>query len=451
MSIRENDANKKIEFNFFNEIKESKTYSQLFPKRKVGLAIIYLYEQMDKNDLVNKEFTERDIHKAFVKIFKPQQRQQTEDYSGYIYELQEYFLDYNQETQKYVFKDYAYRFCEHAKVTLLGAFNPTKIKVLCTDITSLLKEIKDEETEKLKEWLEIHYKGFEPKLREQIDFLEKQIANSIEQLKEDINFSEQKFVDVLRGVEGSLDNAKEQNKELRSAYEQTKIIRTLLEKRNIDDSYINDLISEVNSFISYTNRRLNTIDKKLERIQPRIRQLFSALNRPWFNSKIQNFIRYLLEKSSIEIIDGKKEIIFPNKLSTPKIHIDTPNFTILRKDIALFPSKPRTIQSYKQNKSLMKENQEKVEKKISQQKKIMDWENVFLSRIELGQKVNLSQLFFEILEVENDNQVAISALFNVIKRLRNQEKIEVKPKEELEQNNNFKNISLWKMEVQKPL
>ncbi|TDY11501.1 hypothetical protein [Meridianimaribacter flavus] len=441
--------NSKIEFNFFNEIKEKETYNQLFPQREIGLAIIYLYEQLIEFNSIDKEFTEKDIHNAFIKVFGHQVRQQTEDYGRYIYSLQEYFLDYNQETQKYVFKDYAYKFCEHAKTILKGAFNPTKIKVLCTDITSLLKNIKEDETEKLKDWLELHYKNFEPKLREQIDFLEKHIANSIEQLKEDTNFSEQKFIDVLRGVESSLDNAKEQNKELRSAYEQTKIIRTLLEERNIDDSHINDLISDVNSFISYTNRRLTTIDKRLERIQPRIRQLFSALNRPKFNSKVQKFLRHVLDESTIQIVDSKKEIIFPNNLKAPIVHIDTPSFTILRKDIELFPSKPRKVQVYKQNQNLIRKNKEKVEKRISQQKKISDWENLILSQIELNQNVQLSQLFFQILNEENDIQVAITALFNVVRIVRNKQRINLSVKGELEINNNFKDITLWKMEVQK--
>jgi len=438
-----------IKFNFFEEISKAKSYALLFPKREIGLAIIYLYEEMVTKNIVNKQFTEKDIRNAFIKIFEHQIRHQTEDYSEYIYELQEYFLDYDQETQKYVFKDYAYKFCNHAKTTLEGAFNPTEIRVLCTDITSLLKEIEENNIEKLKDWIEIHFKGFEPKLREQIDFLEKQITNSIERLKQDTKFSEQKFIDVLREVEGGLDEAKEQNRELRSAYEQTKIIRTLLEERNINDQHVGDLISDVNSFISYTNGRLNTIDKKLERIQPRIRQLFSSLNRPRFNSNIQSFIRYILDNSIIQIIDGKKEIILPNYVQVPKIHINTPNFTILRKDIELFPPKPRKIQTYKLNKDVIKRNQKNVEKRIFQQERIIVWEKLIFNRIELGQKVNLSEVFFEILHDENSIEVAITAIYNVIKKVRNEERFGISMEEELAFNNNFKDISLWKIEARK--
>jgi hypothetical protein len=440
-----------IEFNFFDEIKNQNIYKQLFPRRKIGLAIILLYEKVIAGSFTDKQFTEKDIHNAFVEVSKPLVRHQIEDYSGYIYELQEYFLDYDQESQKYVFKDYAYKFCKHAKSTLKGALSPTKIKKLCNSIIKLLKDINDDDVSELQDWLEIHYKDFEPKLREQIDFLEKQIANSVEQLKKDASFNEQKFIDVLKGVEDSLDNAREQSKELRSAYEQTKTIRTLLEKRKIEDDYVNDLIIEVNSFIGYVNLRLNTIDKKLQRIQPRIRQLFSTLNRPRFNSKVQKFIRYVLNNSEVKIIDNKKIIVFPETLSIPKIHFATPNFTMLRKDIELFPSRPRKVINYKQNESLITLNKEKVLNKINQQKKVSDWEKYIMSEIELRNYVNLSGIFYKILNEENDVQVATTSLFNVVKKVRKRGDLSLHIVNELEKNNNFKNISLWKMEVTKSL
>lgn len=440
-------SEKDIEFNFFDEIKNPNTYKQLFPRRKIGLAIILLYEKVVAGDFINKQFTEKDIHNAFIEVSKPLMRQQIEDYSGYIYELQEYFLDYDQESQKYVFKDYAYKFCKHAKSTLKGALSPTKIRKLCNDIIVLLKGIDDDNIDDLQDWLEIHYKGFEPRLREQIDFLEKQIANSVEQLKKDANFDDQKFIDVLKGIEDSLDNARKQSKELRSAYEQTKTIRTLLEKRKIEDNYVNDLIIDVNSFIGYVNLRLSTIDKKLQRIQPRIRQLFSTLNRPRFNSKVQKFIRYILNKSEVKIIENKKRIVFPEKILIPKIHFETPNFTMLRKDMELFPSKPRKIINYEQNETLINSNKEKVLNKINQQKKVSDWEKFIMSEIELKSCVDLSDIFYKILNEENDVQVATTSMFNVIKKVRRKNNLSLNISNELVKNINHKNISLWKMGV----
>ncbi|UQA74080.1 hypothetical protein K2F45_20010 [Sphingobacterium siyangense] len=37
---------------------------------------------------------------------------------GHIMDLQEYFLDYDQEKQKYYFKEYTNKFCLHARDTL---------------------------------------------------------------------------------------------------------------------------------------------------------------------------------------------------------------------------------------------------------------------------------------------------------------------------------------------
>ncbi|MDO5986156.1 hypothetical protein Q4Q39_01960 [Flavivirga amylovorans] len=441
------NLDKKIEFNFFDEINDDYTYARLFPQKTVGLAIVFLYEKVIAGDFINNLFTEKNIHDAFIKVRPPTIRLQKEDYSAYIHHLQEYFLDYDQESQRYFFKDYAYKFCEHAKTTLKGAFNPTRIKQLCSDLIKLLKDIDNDND--LQNWLENQYKRFEPELREQIDFLEKQIANSVEQLKKESNFTEHKFIDVLKSVEDNLDIAQEQSRELRSAYEETKTIRNILDTKDIDDNYINDLITEVHLFIRLVNARLNTIDRKLERIQPRIRQLFSTLNRPRFNSKIQKFTRYLLDKSSIEYINSSKSIVFPFSVPTPKLHIEVPNFTVLRKDLELFPPKPKKLIKYPQNLSIVERNKLRTLKVIERQEKISVWENYIISEIELRQQLNLSEVFYKILNEDNDSEIAITVLFNIVVKIRKDKKLELTTYNQLETNEYFKNIALWKMEVTK--
>lgn len=76
---------------------------------------------------------------AFEEIYQTNMRYPKEVYSGHIMDLQEYFLDYDQEKQKYYFKDYAHKFCLHAKDTLRGAFNPTRIQQICSHLSSTLK------------------------------------------------------------------------------------------------------------------------------------------------------------------------------------------------------------------------------------------------------------------------------------------------------------------------
>lgn len=435
-------------FNFIKILNEDKTYKLLFPDREIGLAIVLIYEKIIDGVFEDEKFTEKDLHEAFEKIYKTNERYPKEVYSNHIMDLQEYFLDYNQESQKYFFKDYACKFCKHAKETLIGAFNPTRIQEICTHLS---KSLDNRETiEELKFWLKEVFKKYEPDLREQIDFLDRQITDSIELLKKGTDFTNQNFLDILIATDVSMDNAQNHVKELRSAYSETKIIRGLLEQKQNRDNEINELISEVYSFIKYINDRLNSIDRKLDRIQPKIRQLFSTLSKPLLSSKIEKFIHLLLYKSTLESNNGNKTIVFPNNIILPQIHIPTPHFTIIDKNRELFPSKPKERKKYIQNEKVISQNIQKAQNKINEIDTIRKWEKYILSEIELRGDIKLSEVFFKIIEESKSSQIAVNVTFNIIKYIyNNKDKYKLKIDKELETNTEFKNIALWKMKISK--
>lgn len=182
------DENANINFDFVKTLNEDKTYKLLFPEREVGVAIVLIFEKIKSGIFDDGKFKEKDLHEAFEKIYQTNERYPKEVYSGHIMNLQEYFLDYDQQTQKYYFKDYAYKFCKHAKETLKGALSPTRIQKICSHLTISLKNSED-----LKFWLEEEFKKYEPDLREQIDFLDRQISLSIEDLKKRDKLIKSKF------------------------------------------------------------------------------------------------------------------------------------------------------------------------------------------------------------------------------------------------------------------
>lgn len=429
-------------FDFVKILNEDKTYKLLFPEREVGLAIVLIFEKIENKTFEDGKFTEKDLHEAFEQIYITKERYPKEVYSEQIMNLQEYFLDYDQQTQKYYFKDYAYKFCKHAKETLQGAFNPTRIQKICIHLTNTLRNSDD-----LRFWLEEEFKKYEPDLREQIDFLDRQISLSIDDLKKETNLLNQSFIDVLVATEERLTKSQSHVKELKAAYSETKTMRTLLEQKHNDDNEINSLISEVHSFIKYINDRLQSIDRKLDRIQPKIRQLFSTLNKPAFNSKIEKFISFLLQNSEL---DNKKHIVFPQDITCPVIHIPTTNFTIINRDKELFPPKPKERKQYKQNESVISENKKKVLAKIKEIDTIRKWTELILSEIALRGQLNLSEVFFRILKEEKNSQIAVTVLFNLIKHIySNPEKLQLIIEKSLETDDEFKNISLWKMSITK--
>lgn len=436
----------KTNFDFIKILNEEKTYKLLFPDREVGLAIVLIYEKIIDGDFEEEKFTEKDLHEAFENIYKTKERYPKEVYSTHIMDLQEYFLDYNQESQKYFFKDYAYKFCKHAKETLVGAFNPTRIQEICTHLSKSLEE--RDTVEELKFWLKEVFKKYEPDLREQIDFLDRQITESIELLKKGTDFTNQNFLEILVATDVSMNNAQNHVKELRSAYSETKTIRGLLEQKQNRDGEINELISEVYSFVKYINDRLNSIDRKLDRIQPKIRHLFSTLSKPLLSSKIEKFIHFILNKSTLESNNGNKFIVFPNSITLPRIHIPTPHFTIIDKDRELFPSKPKERKQYFQNEKAIEENTKKAQNKINEIDTIRNWEIYILSEIELKGSIKLSEVFFKIIEENKSSQIAVSVTFNIIKYVyNNKEKFSLEVDKELETNSEFKNIALWKMKI----
>ena len=116
----------------------------------------------------------------------------------------------------------------------------------------------------------------------------------------------------------------------------------------------------------------------------------------------------------------------------------------------MFPPKPKERKQYKQNESVISENKKKVLAKIKEIDTIRKWKELILSEIELRGQLNLSDVFFRILKEEKNSHIAVTVLFNLIKHIySNPEKLQLTIEQSLETNDEFKNISLWKMSITK--
>ena len=74
----------------FKQLKIEKVYELLFPEKKKGLAVIWLYERMKNGEFKHGIFKEKDIHHAFeaVRLIKGEPvRLQWVTYTAYILEL----------------------------------------------------------------------------------------------------------------------------------------------------------------------------------------------------------------------------------------------------------------------------------------------------------------------------------------------------------------------------
>lgn len=188
--------------------------------------IIWLYEKIRNKTFPNGIFKEADIQQAFQEISllnkEKIKRNPWDHYNSHIMALQEFFLIYNEEDQTYKLRDFAEYICKKIYTILSNRFNPTIIEVTCMDLSAKLEAITN--ATDLQNWLDIHLDKSKFVLKEQIDFLQQQIDNTIQELRDKARLKDGHLTDTLKQVEEDLDKIREQNKELRGAFRETKKI-----------------------------------------------------------------------------------------------------------------------------------------------------------------------------------------------------------------------------------
>ncbi|MEM6642144.1 MAG: hypothetical protein AAF616_04115 [Bacteroidota bacterium] len=408
-------------FDFFSEITKDDNYQLLYPQKEVGLAIVWLYQKSLEGAFPDMTFKESDILEALDSVNpssrKKTHRRPTEHYNSKISSLQEYFLRYDEDKQVYRFKEYANEFCRHAFDTLKSNFDPTQIERICKNLTRELTESKNEV--EIKDWLTVSFENFKPNLRQQIDFIERQIDQSVLELRQNISNNENaKIMEILKEIDDRFDKIRNQNKELRGAFREFDIIKTHLDEQliSIDDSQIGDLIYSAHLFLQEMKKLLSIVDSRLDRIQPKVKQLFSNLNKPLFNSKVEKFLRFLLDKSQVESEKSKKLLNLPTDIPGIQTFRQTTKFTIIERKKDLFPTKSRRRPRYVENQQSKQKAFQISRDQFIQQDTIDVWLRRIDGDLEKESPVNFSGYFFEILQSnKNDLNLAIELAYRVIR------------------------------------
>ena len=103
---------------------------------------------------------------------------------------------------------------------------------------------------------------------------------------------------ALQEIEKQIDAIRQQNRELRAAFRETDLMNDILISHPVrdDSEEVDDLISEAISYFEGIHFRLAMVDSRIDKIQPKIKQFFASLNRDIFNTKVEKFLYFLLEK-----------------------------------------------------------------------------------------------------------------------------------------------------------
>jgi len=402
-------------FNLLNEISINNIYKLLIPEPYVGKALIWLYDKFENNSSPYKSFKESDIHEALRLMDNPDLvNNLKEKYNDKISELQEYFLRFDKDTHQYSFQYHGIQFFDFISRTLKKYFNPTKIEIIYKDLLQKLEKC-DSETEILN-WFSIHFDAFKPELRNQLDYLDKQINKSVVEFRQNrkLNLQEGDILEILEQIDEKFDTIRKQNSDLGNAFLITDKIREILNtcavKFNTDA--VHNQVHDATIYFQQIQSQLNNIDKQLDFIHPRIRQLFKNLNKPFFYKKFDKFLAYVID-NSYEDTSQKNKILLPENIPAISIHSRISRFTVIERKTSLFPTRAKKRIVAQEDIALKDKAFVDSINKIKEQHEIDKWLKIIENDVQNNGEIELSQYFFKIFNQENDS-LSLSLAINVI-------------------------------------
>jgi hypothetical protein len=438
---------------FFDEIQKEGMLAKLYPDRTVFLAIIWLYDKIQDGTFKDKTFTESTIHKALDKTNptfqkKSQQRQPKEANTAIIAELQEFYLRRDEERQVYMLKDFAIEICRKAHMVLMANINPSLVEKICVELKDKLDQTESDST--MEEWLNLHFDVFRPKIKEQIDYLDRQVDHSVFQLRLNIAKQNKEIVEKLKIIDAELETLQEKSRQLRRSLYQIDYIKEKLTSFSVktETSTLADQAYLAASFFQEIKYQLTVVDQRIDRIRPKIKQLFSNLNMPVFNTKMEFFIRHLIEKSEVMTVNGSKQIQLPADIPTKQVRSPRCRFTMVERKTDIFPMRPITRREYIQTEekiiSFTKTAIDKLQTRTRLQEMLDEIEKILREKGEF----DVSEYFYNTLDKFDGNiDLAVKILHQTIKKYSKDTSTTIDIQKILQSNTKYEDITLWEMKI----
>lgn len=392
-------------FDFLDEVQKPGNFNALFPDERAMRLLLWLFAKVSTGAFPRGKFKESDIYNAYQETSRSglSTRLPQEYINSTIGNLHEFFLLYNEQEQVYTFRDYGKNVCKNAEVALIGSFNPTNIEIICGE---LLRDLKQADTKPLLlQWLDLKFDVFEPKMSNQVDALDRKINVAVAEIRESAQLQQGEVLETLKKVDAYLERIRGYNKELRSAFSALKDIDAELAKHIVeaDETSVLDKLNRVQEFFPEVRYRLDLIDRRLDKLQPRLRQFFGALNKPLFNTRVESFLRFLLSSSSIQTEGVKKSLELPAGIPPLCIYQPTSKFIIVEKKEDLFPTISRRRQVYEESPEKRKLAYAALNEKVRQQDDIETWAKRILDACKNEGAIDYTGYFMEMVDLQNGN------------------------------------------------
>jgi hypothetical protein len=404
-----------MQISLLETLRQADTYSLLFPDRESGLVITWLYDKIKQGIFPEGIFRETDIHNAFRELF-PGERYPVEYRTNRISQLTEYFLRYDSQRRIYTLKGYAIEFCERAHAVLQKNLALTDVEKLCQSLRENLEACPDDTT--LKDWLNIRFPNDKSQLTAQLDYLERQIVQVVNDLRQQIVRRDIAMQQVLEQVIEQLNLLKRQSRELSKAFTEVERMQVLLNEhinRTTDNQFRTSIFDALQIFDNL-QRDLGVIDSRIDHVHPRVRQLFHLFTKQLFASKIEFFLHHLLQNSRrVSDNSGRSILALPADVPQFLLHNEVQDFTIVEQRNP-FPAKPIPLLVVPEDPERRRLAFAPLQARLDQQQIVMDWFKEFEQLTSEQFVTPFAPFFFRVLQSEaNGFTIAVRVAHQVLR------------------------------------
>ncbi len=172
-------------------------------------------------------------------------------------------------------------------------------------------------------------------------------------------------------------------------------------------------LSRVTEFLLQNTYKLKMIRKRIDKLRPRIQQLFGDLRKRECDLRTERFLVYLLEHSKVARTQNTTEL--PKNISLKTLHREELNLTLVRKDPFL-PPRPALIPRSDIDVEKQKYQHLEREKNLQKQKRLQMWLSEIHQALEQDKLFNFSPLFYKMLDAGEELATAIEVAYLILQK-----------------------------------
>lgn len=454
-----------MEKNKFERVLEifTEKFEQIVPDRTDARTIFSLHIE-SKENLDKTSFTETEVKQLIKQYLKDEsatereQRQKIEERLQTL--LRQQFIERTTE-KKFTLTDYASKLCELFCEKIQPLLNPSEIEKTLEDIFLTLKS-RSKTIEDIRHWFEKDFKG---KLKAEIDTQTRALEFQISDLRNDLNekFKSMSFFELTDYFNLKMDIVIENRKKLTKSFNGLDEISDILSETPLNKSGEVEFIqikTNLNETLSHYRQKLEKAGEEISQIKRVASSLFDKIDKKPFYRKLEQFFYSVLEQCESEKKANrtdKEDILYysvlvklPDYVKDIEIIRDTPDlfkYPEFYEDFNI--SKNQQTQNIDKDTNHLNAAADRSKRRKQQAQRIEYWLENLRDKLKKDGEVDFSTFYLEMLNEDNDIEVAIKGTEHILKTLRH-EKYKVETSRQFSINKKIPHNALWNIKIKNP-